>query len=245
MRVLCYRVGPTTRWAIEVGRKLHERERPGELERGEWLSSDPFRHRSAAFERGGPPANAPVDEAVAFFTTYRRELLIQSLMFVFSAGAYLRFFGSLRSFLQRAEGGASALSTVAFGAGIVSAGMQMVFQGFQVALASAGRVEPMLAGLFRSVLWALSVIAYVPLAVMFAAVAVVSLRTRASGVARLVLWIRRDCSPAHVNRSCRGERASSSRCRADIRVVCGIAGMAGGCTKVMVARFRRASLAAS
>jgi hypothetical protein len=37
----------------------------------------------------------------------------------------------------------------------------------------------MLAGLFGSVLWALSVIAYVPFAVMLAAVAVVSLRTRA------------------------------------------------------------------
>jgi hypothetical protein len=135
----------------------------------------------AAFERGGPAANAPVEEAVVFFAKYRKELLLQSLMFAFSAGAYLWFFGSLRSFLLRAEGGNATLSTIAFGAGIVSAGMQMIFQSFQVALAlaSSGRVEATLAGLFGSVLWALSVIAYIPLAVMLAAVAVVSLRNRA------------------------------------------------------------------
>jgi len=64
----------------------------------------------AAFERGGPPANAPVEAALAFFARYRRELLAQSLMFVLSAGAYLWFFGTLRSVLLRAEGGAATLS---------------------------------------------------------------------------------------------------------------------------------------
>lgn len=133
----------------------------------------------AALERGGPPANAPIEEVVAFFAKYRTELLLQSLMFVYSAGAYLWFFGSLRSFLLRAEGEAATFSTVAFGAGIISAGMQLVLQGFQVAIASSGRVEPSLAGLFGGILWALSVIAYVPLAIMLAAVAVVSLRNHA------------------------------------------------------------------
>jgi hypothetical protein len=99
-------------------------------------------------------------------------------MFVLSAGAYLWFFGSLRTFLQRAEGGPGMLSTIAFGAGIVTAGIQMVFQGLQVALAVASNrpVEPTLAALFSNAALALSVIAYVPMAVMLAAVAVVSLR---------------------------------------------------------------------
>ncbi len=135
----------------------------------------------AAFERGGPPLNAPVDQTIAFFSTYRRELLSQSLMFVLSAGAYLWFFGVLRTFLLVAEGRSGMLSTIAFGAGTVSAGIQMVFQGFQVALAVASNhpVEPPLAALFSNAILALSVIGYVPVAVMLAAVAVVSLRDRA------------------------------------------------------------------
>ena len=57
----------------------------------------------------------------------------------------------------------------------------MVFQGFQVALAVASNhpVEPTLAALFSNAILALSVIAYVPLAVMLTAVAVVSLRDHA------------------------------------------------------------------
>jgi hypothetical protein len=91
------------------------------------------------------------------------------------------FFGVLRTFLLQAEGGPAMLSTIAFGAGIVSAVIQMVFQGFQVALAVASNhpVEPTLAALFSNAILALSVIAYVPLAVLLTAVAVVSLRDHA------------------------------------------------------------------
>ena len=135
----------------------------------------------AAFERGGPPLNAPVDQTIAFFSTYRSELLAQSLMFIWSAGAYLWFFGALRAFLLEAEGRPGVLSTIAFGAGIVSTGIQMVFQGLQVALAVASNnpVEPTLAALFGYATLALSVIGYVPVGIMLAAVAVVSLRDRA------------------------------------------------------------------
>lgn len=136
---------------------------------------------AATFERGAPPANAPVEETLAFIAAYRGELRAQSLLFVLSAGVYLWFFGSLRSFLLRAEGETGRLSSVAFGAGIIWAGLQMVFQGAQVALAmgSPGDVEPALAGLIGDLAYALSVIAYVPMTVMLAAVAMVSLRDRA------------------------------------------------------------------
>ncbi|HEY7445477.1 MAG TPA: hypothetical protein VH701_23825 [Vicinamibacterales bacterium] len=130
----------------------------------------------AAFERGSPPFTAPVEEVVAFWTTYQRELLAQSMMFVLSAGAYLWFFGSLRTVLMRAEGSTGTLSTIAFGAGIVSAGLQMILQCFQVALAvaAAGALERGVVALFGGLGWALSVIAYVPMGVMLGAVAIVS-----------------------------------------------------------------------
>jgi len=135
---------------------------------------------AAAFERGAPPAGAPVEETVAFLTTYRTELLAQSLLFVLSAGAYLWFFGSLRAFLRRGEGQAGTLSDIAYAAGAVWTGLQMVFQSVQVTLAMAtGRsMEPAIAAMFSNLAYALSVVAYVPLAAMLGAVAAVSLRSR-------------------------------------------------------------------
>jgi hypothetical protein len=136
---------------------------------------------AAAFERGAPPANAPVEQSLAFFVAYRSELRAQSLLFVLSAGTYLWWFGCLRSFLLRAEGATGRVATVAFGAGIIWAGSQMVLQSVQIALAMAadGRLDPALAGLMGDLTYALSVIAYVPMGIMLAAVAVVSLRTGA------------------------------------------------------------------
>lgn len=136
---------------------------------------------AAAFERGAPPASAPAAEALAFFIQYRSELLTQSLLFVLSAGVYLWFFGSLRSYLNRAEGGTGTLSTVAYGAGVIWAGLQMVFQSGQIALALGATpdVAPATIGIFTDLTYALSVVAYVPLAVMLAAVALAALRTGA------------------------------------------------------------------
>jgi hypothetical protein len=134
---------------------------------------------AAAFERGAPLANAAAEESLAFFTAYRSELRTQSLLFVLSAGAYLWWFGSLRSFLLRAEGETGRLASVAFGAGVIWAGLQMVLQSVQVALAMGvgGDVAPALAGMLGDLTYALSVIAYVPMAVTLAAVGLVTLRT--------------------------------------------------------------------
>jgi hypothetical protein len=132
----------------------------------------------AAFERGAPPANAPIEESLAFFTAYRYELRAQSLLFVLSAGAYLWFFGSLRSFLLSAEGETGRLASVAFGAGTTWAGLQLVLQSAQAALAmgASGAIDPALAEFVGNMTYALSVIAYVPIGILLAAVAVVSLR---------------------------------------------------------------------
>lgn len=136
---------------------------------------------AAAFERGAPPATAPAAEALTFFIKYRSELLAQSLLFILSAGAYLWFFSGLRSYLSRAEGGTGVLSAVVYGAGVIWAGLQMVFQSGQIALAmgSGPDVPPALIGMMTDLTYALSVVAYVPMAMMLAAVALTSLRTRA------------------------------------------------------------------
>lgn len=135
---------------------------------------------AAAFERGAPPANAPVEDTLAFLSTYRGELLAQSLLFVLSAGVYLWFFGSLRSFLFRSEGETGSISATAFGAGVLWAGLQMALQSAQVALAmgASGGLDPMLAGMISDLTYALSVIAYVPMAVMLTAVAALTFRTK-------------------------------------------------------------------
>src|SRR4030042_436334 len=136
---------------------------------------------AAGLERGAPPANAPVEQSLADFVKYRAELLAQSLLFVRSAGVLLWFIGSLRSFLSKAEEGTGRLSSVAFGAGILWAGLQLVMQGGQVALAMGANADlpAALAGMMGDLTYALSVIAYVPMGIMLAAMAVVSWRFKA------------------------------------------------------------------
>ncbi len=153
---------------------------------------------AAALERGAPGANAPTAESVAFLSKYRAELLTQSILFVLSAGAYLWFFGSLRAWLQRAEGGLGRVSAVAFGAGVASVAMQMLLQVFQIAAVAGPAAEPDTAGmaLFSRVGWALSVVAYVPFAVLLAATAVVSLRHRAFPI--WIGWLSAVLAGAHV-----------------------------------------------
>jgi hypothetical protein len=152
----------------------------------------------AAFERGSPTATAPIEDAMAFWAKYPTELLIQSVMFVLSAGAYVWFFGSLRSVLQRAES-SGTVSTVAFGAGIISASLQMVLQALQVALvmAARGQLDRAAVALFANLMWAVSVITYVPVAVMLGAVAVVSLRHGA--FPRWLAWFSAAASLAHLS----------------------------------------------
>ena len=153
---------------------------------------------AVAFERGAPASNAPMAESIAFLSRYRAELLAQSILFVLSAGAYLWFFGSLRAWLQRAEGGLGRVSAVAFGAGVASVSMQMLLQVFQIAAVAGAGAEPDIAGmaLFSRVGWALSVVAYVPFAVLLAATAVVSLRHRAFST--WIGWLSAGLAAAHV-----------------------------------------------
>lgn len=153
---------------------------------------------AAAFERGAPTANAPTAESMAFLARYRAELLAQSVLFVLSAGAYFWFYGSLRAWLRRIEGGSGRVSAVAFGAGVAWVAMQMLLQVFQIAAVAGAASGPDPAGmvLFARVGWALSVVAYVPFAVVLAATAVVSLRHHAFPI--WMGWFSAALAGAHV-----------------------------------------------
>lgn len=98
-----------------------------------------------------------------------------------STGALLWFLGSLRSYLARAEGGDGHLATVAFGAGVLGFGLQAAIQAPQstLAMASDQPLDAQLAAMISDLGGAISVVAYVPVAVMLGAVAVVALHTRA------------------------------------------------------------------
>ena len=152
----------------------------------------------AAFERGAPAANAPVADVIAFTTTFRRELIAQSLMFALSAGAYLWFYGALRRVIRAVEGGEGPLGSIAFGAGLVSVTLQLILQSCQVATAIAARdpLDPAVMTVAAGLMWALSVVAYVPLAVMLAAVSLGALRHAA--LPRWIGWLSALAAAAHL-----------------------------------------------
>src|SRR5512132_3625248 len=104
-------------------------------------------------------------------------MLAQSMLFLAGAALYLWYLGSLRTHLHGAEGGTGRLSAVAFGAGTVWVGVNMVAQAFQIGLAAdpAAGAPAALVGTMNAVF----TIAALPLAMMMAAVATVSLRYRA------------------------------------------------------------------
>jgi len=145
---------------------------------------------ATAFER------SPV--TAADFAANRSALVTQGMLFLAGAAVSLWFLGSLRAYLLRAEGGTGRLSTVAFGAGVAWATINMVAQAFQVGVASdpeGSAPEALL-----KTMSAVFTIANLPLAVMLVAVAVISLRYHAFAIwlawlafaaagAQSVLWV--------------------------------------------------------
>jgi hypothetical protein len=153
---------------------------------GSGLLAVAFGVAGAIFERGAPGVGASPQQVADFVERYRTELLLQSLFMVLSVGALLWFLGVLRSYLVRLEGGTGRLSNLVFGAGLVAFGLQAAIQAPQSALAMAAGpdLEPQLAAMMSDLASAVAVVAYVPMAVMLTAVAVVSLRKHA-----LPAWI--------------------------------------------------------
>src|SRR6266487_4842902 len=138
-----------------------------------------FGAAAVALERPWPSTSDP-DGFPAFLAANRGAILAQSMLFVISAGVFMWFLGSLRSFLIEAEGATGRLSTLAFAAGMIGYGLNVVGQApqFTLSLPSAAGMAPGSAAVLTDLGWVMLIVANIPLAVMFFAVAVVSLRTR-------------------------------------------------------------------
>jgi hypothetical protein len=138
-----------------------------------------FGAAAVALERPWPSTSDPAGFP-AFLADNRGAILAQSMLFLISAGLFMWFLGSLRSFLIEAEGATGRLSTLAFAAGMIGYGLNVVGQAPQITLTlpSAAGMEPASAAVLTGLGWVMLIVANIPLAVMFFAVAVVSLRTR-------------------------------------------------------------------
>ncbi len=92
-----------------------------------------FGAAAVALERPWPSTSDP-DGFPAFLAANRGAILAQSMLFVISAGVFMWFLGSLRSFLIEAEGATGRLSTLAFAAGMIGYGLNVVGQAPQITL---------------------------------------------------------------------------------------------------------------
>jgi hypothetical protein len=149
------------------------------------------------FERGAVLPADSAEAVVAHYTGNQGAIFAQSMLFLAGAAIYLWFLGSLRSFLLRAEGGTGRVSAIAFGAGAVWIGLSMLAQAFQIGLAAAPAAAALPA--LIATMNAVFTISALPLAVLLAAVAVVTLRHHAfpawlgwvavvAAGAQLLLW---------------------------------------------------------
>jgi hypothetical protein len=126
-----------------------------------------------------PAASDP--SYASFLTQNRTPLLAQSLLFVFSSAAMIWFLGYVRARLLRAEGTPGTLSSIAFGAGFIAAAMNISGQAAQIVLTlpSAASLDPHAAGAIEDLCLVTLTLADVPLVVMFAAIAALSLTRHA------------------------------------------------------------------
>ena len=132
-----------------------------------------------ALSRPWPAAGDP--SYTSFLTQNRTPLLTQSLLFVFSSAAMIWFLGYVRARLLRCEGTPGTLSSIAFGAGLIAAAMNISGHAAQIVLTlpSAASLDPHAAGAIEDLCLVTLTLADVPLVVMFAAIAALSLGARA------------------------------------------------------------------
>ena len=137
-----------------------------------------FAGAAVAFERSTPNPHPSAADVVDFYVTNRSALLVQSLLFVLSAGLFLWFLAGLRAHLARAEGHTDRVSSIVYAAGIGWLTVNMAVQAPQIALAQAAAdgLEPRVTVVVNNLGLALATIADVPVAVMVAGVGVLSLR---------------------------------------------------------------------
>jgi hypothetical protein len=156
-----------------------------ETTRDRWGALSGFAALAAAaaavvFERGAPPVGASDVEVAAFHSAHSQALLTQSLLFLLSATLLLWFLGCLRPHLSTAEGGTGRYAGLVFGAGVGYVALSVTAQAGQIALARVAgtTASPQLVAAVGSLAWALFTVAAVPAAVMLAAFAVLTARSR-------------------------------------------------------------------
>jgi hypothetical protein len=136
------------------------------------------------------PWPAAADPAYSEFLAENRTLiLMQSILFVLSSAALIWFLGCVRARLLRAEGRVGTVAEIAFGAGLVSAGMNMTGQAAQITLTlpSYATLAPGVAAVGADLCLVTLALANIPAGVMFAAVATLSFTRRAFPV--WLAWI--------------------------------------------------------
>jgi hypothetical protein len=130
---------------------------------------------------GAPALDAPAGEIQSYLVNDGSEVLLATTMGTLSAFFFLWFLGTARTFLRAAEGATGSLSTVAFGAGLVTITLATTAALPTVALAwdnTAALADP---GLVQAA-WNLNTLALVPIGssagAFCLAAAVIILRTR-------------------------------------------------------------------
>lgn len=162
------------------------------------LAALAFAGAAVAFERGTPDPRPSAAAVVDFYVVNRGALLVQSLLFVLSAGLFLWFVAGLRGYLARAEGHSDRVSSIVYAAGIAWITVNLAVQAPQLALAraAAGGLDPSVTEVVNGLGLALATIAVVPAAVMVAGVGVLSLRARVFPV--LTGWLSMAVAALHL-----------------------------------------------
>lgn len=132
---------------------------------------------AVALERPWPSTGADLP---AFLEANRTAVLWQALLFLLGGAFFMWFLGSLRTFMIRSEPNRGQVTMVAFTAGMVGYGMTMLALAPQLALTlpDRGWIGATTAAMAVDLGYVLLTVANAPIAVMYAAVAVVSLRDR-------------------------------------------------------------------
>lgn len=128
-----------------------------------------------------PDPGASPDEVVSYFTDNGDKLRLQALLLGIAGIFFLWFLGTLRAFLGAAEGANNRLSATAFGSGI--AAFTAFGTGIGIAAALAHRVaeqaDPGVTSALHDVASMFFAGSSFPIAALFAAIALVSGRTKA------------------------------------------------------------------
>ena len=132
---------------------------------------------AVALERPWPGTSNP-EAFPVFLADNHAAILGQSMLFLLSAGFFLWFLGSLRDYLLPREPGTGRVTMIAFTAGMTGYGLIIVGQAPQITLTlpAQASLDPALAALLTDLGYVMLLVANIPLAVMYGAIAVVSLR---------------------------------------------------------------------